>query len=99
MDLATRKFEEKRDFIRMNVNCDAIITTTDGQKKQGYCSNLSGGGALLKLDQALDVNESIEFTINSQYGHSPVFSATAKVVRATAANDEPNLFWVAVRYH
>ena len=99
MDLATRNFEEKRDFIRMNVNCDATITTTDGQKKQGYCSNLSGGGALLKLDEALGVNESIEFTINSHYGHSPVFSATAKVVRSTAVRDTPNCYWVAVRYH
>ncbi len=99
MDLVTRNFEEKRDFIRMNVNCDATVTTADGQRKQGYCSNLSGGGALLKLDKALSVNESIVLTINSQYGHAPVFSAEAKVVRATAANDEPNLYWVAVRYH
>ena len=33
MNLATRNYEEKRDFIRMKVNCNATITTADGQKK------------------------------------------------------------------
>jgi hypothetical protein len=97
MNLATRNYEEKRDFIRMKVNCNAIITTADGQKSTGYCHNLSGGGALLELTQKVPLNEPLQVTINSHYGHAPVFSTLGKVVRSQAKEATSN-FWVAIQY-
>ena len=97
MNLATRNYEEKRDFIRMKVNCNATITTADGQKSTGYCHNLSGGGALLELTQKVPLNEALQITINSQYGHARVFSTQGKVVRSHPKAATQN-YWVAIQY-
>lgn len=95
--LSTRNYDEKRDFIRMRVNTEAVVINAAGDEIVGYCHNLSGGGALLEMAQALELNEEIEVIIHSQYGHAPVFSSKGAVVRNQAIQAKNN-YLVAVKY-
>ncbi|HEY7771985.1 MAG TPA: PilZ domain-containing protein [Marinagarivorans sp.] len=95
--LSARHYDEKRNFIRMRINSEAIIIDAQGKESTGLCHNLSGGGALIELDKALPVNEQVEVIIHSHYGHAPVFSSTGAVIRNhPVANNER--FLIAVQY-
>lgn len=96
-NLASRNYDEKRNFIRMQVNADALVTDHNGLTKKGRCINLSGGGALLELDDNLPVNKTIAVTINSSYGHSPVLDIKGHVIRGQEAK-APGKYWVAMCY-
>lgn len=96
-NLASRNYDEKRNFIRMQVNADALITDHNGFTKKGRCINLSGGGALLELDDNLPVDKPIAVTINSPYGHSPVLDIEGLVIRGQEAKT-PGKYWVAMCY-
>ena len=91
------KHEEKRDFIRMQINSTATITKGDGNTMTGFCINLSGGGALLELDNSENVAEELAVTINSSHGHAPVFHAQGRVVRSTL-NSRSERYLVAIKY-
>lgn len=95
--LSTRNYDEKRDFIRMRVNTEALVINAAGEKIVGFCHNLSGGGALLEMQQALTMNEEVEVFIHSQYGHAPVFSSKGMVVRNQPTEKKSN-YLIGVRY-
>jgi hypothetical protein len=77
----SRSYEEKRNFIRMRINAQVIIKNNTGLESEGYCHNLSGGGALVETSENLPINTSVELTLHSHYGHSPVFCSRGCVVR------------------
>lgn len=93
-----RSYEEKRDFIRMEINAEATITDIHGEPCAGRCLNLSGSGALLELDNNLAVNDPIGLVIHSPYGHSPVLNVTGRVIRGQAAEHSSGKFLVAMCY-
>ena len=95
--LSSRHYDEKRNFIRMRINSEAIIIDAQGNESTGFCHNLSGGGALIELDKALGVNEQVEVIIHSHYGHAPVFSSTGAVIRNYPLENKAR-FLVAVQY-
>lgn len=95
--LSARDYEEKRDFIRMRINSEAIIIDSQGIESTGFCHNLSGGGALIELDKALEVNEKVEVIIHSNYGHAPMFSSTGAVIR-NLPTEHTERYLIAVKY-
>ncbi len=95
--LSTRSYDEKRDYIRMKVNIEALVVNETGKKIIGFCHNLSGGGALLELQEALTVNEKIEVFIHSKHGHAPAFSSKGQVVRNQSMSEKSN-YMIAVKY-
>ena len=97
MPLSERAYEEKRDFIRMNIHSQAKVTTDSGEDYHGVCLNLSGGGALLELPTQAPGTGRISLTIQSQHGHAPMFSASGKVVRV-AQGKTPQSRLVAIAY-
>lgn len=96
-DLSGRNYDEKRNFIRMQVNIEAFITDHTGLTERGRCINLSGGGALLELDRNLPANQSVAVKIHSPYGHSPVLDIKGHVIRGQEAKT-PGKYWVAMCY-
>ncbi len=81
MELSTRNYQEKRSFIRMKLDCPARIGLEEDQIT-GICSNLSGGGMLLVLDNPIDIGTVCVVSISSHFGHGPMLKAKAKVIRA-----------------
>ncbi len=96
-NLSNRSYDEKRDFIRMEINASAIITDHNGMQKEGVCVNLSGGGALLELEDNLPVNQPIGVTIHSPGGTGATLDVKGHVIRGQAAN-EPGKYLVAMCY-
>lgn len=86
MNLASREYQEKRNFIRMRVNTDVSITLGD-KVYVGTCHNLSGGGLYISLPEALPMGNPVEVTVRSLYGHSPVLKASAKVSRLEPSDE------------
>ncbi|MEY4590336.1 MAG: hypothetical protein RL497_2412 [Pseudomonadota bacterium] len=83
MELSTRSYQEKRSFIRMKLDCPAQITVAN-EDFGGICSNLSGGGMLLVLENPVDVGSECVVRIASHFGHGPMLKARAKINRSHA---------------
>lgn len=81
MELSTRHYQEKRNFIRMKLDCPAVLQFSDKIYK-GLCSNLSGGGMLLIIDEGADVGSECTISISSHFGHGPMLKAKTRVIRA-----------------
>lgn len=81
MGFLSRDYTEKRSFIRMQVGSAIEIKTETGDNYKGKCIDLSGGGMLIEIDQALEVNTQITASVVSQHGHSPTLQAECSVAR------------------
>ena len=85
MEIATRNYQEKRNFIRMKINSPMNLSR-EGEKMCGTCIDLSGGGMLVALDQVkgLEPGKLVEIAISSNHGHNPILKALTQVSRITA---------------
>ncbi|WMN60389.1 PilZ domain-containing protein [Pseudoalteromonas xiamenensis] len=80
--------EDKRRFMRMNVNTQATITVLDtGQKLQAHCQDLSATGMSLLVSEPVEVNAMLEVYIDSSGSTTPPLSAHARVLRVTQEGD------------
>lgn len=81
-----RDYDEKRDFIRMQLNSEAQLLV-NGQQIEAVCIDLSSSGMQLKCAEPLTVGTSVEVTIGSRHSQLSGLAATATVVRCEAAGD------------
>lgn len=81
MNLASRNYQEKRNFIRMKVDTPIAITLDQQTHLQGTCHNLSGGGMLISLTEPLPMHQELEVTVRSSHGHNPMLRAMTRVRR------------------
>lgn len=82
MNLASRDYQEKRNFIRMKIEAPIAVTSvSNGESVQGICHNLSGGGMLISIPSPIPVGTTLEATVRSSHGHSPMLKALAQVNR------------------
>ncbi len=80
MNLASRDYQEKRNFIRMKVETPVHINIGDCALK-GMCHNLSGGGLLISTEETIPLGAEIQIAVTSAHGHNPMLQARAKVSR------------------
>lgn len=78
-----REYDEKRDFIRIDVDCDISYKKTDSTEEAmiGRVSNLSGRGMMFISDIELEKNEFFEVNIKPENILTPELHANVKVVR------------------
>ena len=77
-----REYDEKRDFIRINVDCEMTYKlpgTPD--TKSGKVTNLSGRGMMFITAEALDVESVVEVRIIPEKNITPPLHANVRVVR------------------
>jgi hypothetical protein len=73
---------EKRDFIRMAVDCDLVYQVLGSSEERiGKCLNLSGSGVLFVSDTPFDDGQMIVITLKPHNKLTPAFSATVEVIR------------------
>ena len=82
---ANRSYQEKRNYIRMKIEAPvAIEVSTNGERYDGVCKELSGGGMLVEMDSTLPVGTKTKVSISSSHGHGPMLVANAEVTRVIA---------------
>ena len=82
----TREYDEKRDFIRIDIDCEIIFKklNSDGVAQEeltGQVSNLSGRGLMFISDSELEKNGMFEINIKPANILTPSLHANVKVVR------------------
>jgi len=83
-----QEYDEKRDYIRMDVDCDLTYKLVDSDtKKKGRCTSLSGSGVSFIADSAFDVGLAMEVNVLPQNPLTPPMTAFIEVVRNMPQED------------
>jgi len=89
MSFDQRSYDEKRDFIRVPVDCDVELQHADnGKRFQGFGKNLSACGVLFHTDEPLKPGDRLELHIESSQTVTSVLDASIEVVRVEPASDQ-----------
>ena len=82
MSTASRTYDEKRDFIRMTVDCDLTLREVPGGRQHaGRCLNLSSTGAMVLCDEEPAIGQRLELHIEPRLALVPALDALVEVVR------------------
>jgi len=82
VDRINRNYNEKRNFIRMKIDTPAdVVIERQGEKIQGVCRDLSGGGMLIESPETLDIGLELVVKLASHHLDSPMLKARALVAR------------------
>jgi len=80
---APRSYAEKRDFIRMSMDCPVTYQLLESSnQKTGTCINLSAKGILFHCDDPFPLGTLLKVGVSPRLAISPPFSAIVKVVRS-----------------
>jgi len=77
-----RDYDEKRDFIRVEVDCEVRFKEQDGDEQyQGRVKNLSGRGMMFISDIGISQGTLLEVHVAPQNDLTPPLNAMVQVVR------------------
>lgn len=80
--------DEKRDYIRMDVDCEITYKLADAQTaKIGRCTTISGAGVSFIADQAFEIGLAMEVSIAPKSSITPPMTAFIEVVRSVKQDD------------
>ena len=86
-------YAEKRDFLRMPIDCELSYTETGSSKQyQGNVINLSSKGILFTSNQKFDQGTRLDIILTPSNSLTPPMEATVKVARVV---DNDVLFEIA----
>jgi hypothetical protein len=89
MSLDRRTYEEKRNFIRVPVECEvALAFVVNGKRFRGTGKDLSGGGILFHTEELLEPGDRLELHIETSQAQFAVLDATIEVVRVRPLAEE-----------
>jgi len=89
MSTADRDYSEKRDFIRMNLNAEALVHLP-GQTAplRAHCTDLSATGISLTAPTALPIETEVRISIESPNEQFRSLDAKARVIRCNAMDEQ-----------
>lgn len=81
-------YDEKRKFIRMEMDTPAIIKIAGNHKEiTAKCIDLSGSGIHLELTEEIKIGEKFQVTIGSNKEGLSILSASVEAVRVNPINN------------
>jgi len=84
-----REYDEKRDYIRIDVNCEIQFSLSDsGENEIGKVTNLSGRGMMFVVDHMLEIDNRLEVRIQPENTITPALHANVRVVRVNKQRHE-----------
>jgi len=83
MQTLSRHYEEKRRYIRMQIDAPAQLTTDDGETHHITCIDLSSHGVQFETHKQPDDGMIAEFTLQPGGGPVTPLQAKIKVCRVT----------------
>jgi len=90
MSTSDRSYSEKRDFIRMNVDSQAILKVGD-QSFEARCVDLSSTGFQIEAATALSVGDRVTVIIPSSHPELKGLEADAEVLRVQVSESGKQL--------
>lgn len=88
MSTADKDYGEKRDFIRMTLNAEALVHLKDQSPLTAQCTDLSATGISLVTAQPLAKGTEVGVTIESPNEQFRSLDAQARVLRCEARDDQ-----------
>ncbi|MEN9464692.1 MAG: hypothetical protein RL217_873 [Pseudomonadota bacterium] len=82
MSSLARDYQEKRDYIRMQVSTPATLKLNDGSSYELICMNLSSNGAQLSHSKPVAINQVGRLIIASGGGSTQNLEAEVTVCRS-----------------
>jgi len=81
--LMTREYDEKRDFIRIDIDCEILFKDSGSTESEssGQVANLSGRGLMFISPDEIEKNKVLEINIKPSNILTPSLHANVKVVR------------------
>ena len=77
------EYDEKRNFIRMSVNCEINYKLTDSEQSyQGRCTSLSGAGLAFISEREFEQGKSMEVNVIPENTITPPMTAYVEIVRS-----------------
>ncbi|WP_295467102.1 PilZ domain-containing protein [uncultured Pseudomonas sp.] len=95
MSTSDRSYSEKRDFIRMNVDSQAILKVGD-QSFDARCVDMSSTGFQIEAETALSVGDRVTVIIPSSHPELKGLEADAEVLRVQATDLGKQLLGLSV---
>ncbi len=81
-------YDEKRDYIRMEVDCDITYKLADSEEVNiGRCTSLSGAGVSFIADSPYDTGMAMEINLVPKNSVTPSMTAFIEVVRSIPQDD------------
>lgn len=81
-------YSEKRDFFRMNLDCNMEYSVNgSGNKQCGYIKNLSGNGISFLAQQAVTPGTEVHVSIKPENAITPPLNVTVEVIRCSGTGD------------
>ncbi|UAW97124.1 PilZ domain-containing protein [Halopseudomonas nanhaiensis] len=97
MSFHDQQYDEKRDFMRMQVEATARLKLPElGEVLTVQCHDLSSQGMQATAHQAVAVGTAVEVAIPSPNPHLPGLQARGSVLRC--AQDESGRFTLGIRF-
>ena len=88
MSLDQRNYEEKRDFIRVPVECEiSLQDVRSGKRFLAEGKNLSASGVLFHTDEPLEPGDRLEMHIEAHQVLLSVLDASIQVLRVEPLGD------------
>lgn len=82
------EYDEKRNYIRMDVDCEIKFKLADSDETMiGRCTNLSGAGVSFTTDRPFDPGLAMEVSITPKNNITPPMTAFIEVVRCEKETD------------
>ncbi|WP_423895409.1 PilZ domain-containing protein [Candidatus Pelagadaptatus aseana] len=89
MNLASRDYSEKRNFLRMQIGSPVTITLPDSDEEiTGKCIDLSGGGMSVEISRVFPVGAKLTICIMPPVGCTPMLNAHTQVTRVESGPDD-----------
>jgi hypothetical protein len=81
-------YDEKRNYIRMEIDCDVTYRLIDSDElHHGRCSSISGAGVSFISDRCFDSGKAMEINVIPKNTITPSMTAFIEVVRSTRQDD------------
>ncbi|MGR9053422.1 MAG: PilZ domain-containing protein [Gammaproteobacteria bacterium] len=78
------EYDEKRNYIRMNVDCEITFRLGDSDEIHiGKCNTISGSGVSFLADRSFEPGKAMEVNITPKNSITPPMTAFVEVVRTT----------------
>jgi len=91
-----REYSEKRDFIRMNIECPVFYQAMGSSiNKRATCVNLSAKGIKFHTDQVLAVGSKIHINVVPELKISPSLSAVMEILRVEPLATNSKSYYIA----
>lgn len=81
-------YDEKRNFIRMEMDCDVTYKLADSDEvHRGRCSSISGAGVTFITDRLFEPGKAMEVNVIPKNTITPSMTAFIEVIRSTQQVD------------